>query len=120
MTQRVEAFTAMLLVLVRRIFSRSALNSSHRARIGGLTTANWPFTESFQIRPFRMQEFFEQRSLEQVLSALRASYQRRPGPALAEIIRNVEAEIASRVAMRKNHEAAEADKQPDTRRLSAA
>jgi hypothetical protein len=67
-----------------------------------------------------MQEFFEQRSLEQVLSDLRASYQRRPGPALAEIIRNVEAEIASREAMRKIHEAVEVHNRPDTRKLSAA
>jgi hypothetical protein len=67
-----------------------------------------------------MQEFFEQRSLEQVLSDLRASYQRRPAPALAEMIRNVEAEIAYREAMRKIHEAVEADNRPDTRKLSAA
>ncbi len=66
-----------------------------------------------------MQEFFEQRSLEQVLSDLRASYKRRPGPALAELIRKVEAEIASREAMRKT-EAAEADNRTDTRKLSAA
>ena len=67
-----------------------------------------------------MQEFFEQRSLEQVLSDLRASYQRRPGPALAEIIRKVEAEIASREAMRKRHDAVEADNRPDIRQRSAA
>jgi hypothetical protein len=41
-----------------------------------------------------MQEFLEQRSLEQVLADLRASYQRRPGPALAKMIQKVEAEIA--------------------------
>jgi hypothetical protein len=45
-----------------------------------------------------MQEFFEQRSLEQVLEDLRASYQRRPGSALADMIRKVEAEIALRDA----------------------
>ena len=67
-----------------------------------------------------MQEYFEQWSLEQVLLDLRASYKRRPGPALAELIRKVEAEIASREAMRKRHEAVEADNRTDTRKLSAA
>lgn len=45
-----------------------------------------------------MQEFFEQRSLEQVLSDLRARYQRRPDPALGEMIQKVQTEIAYRDA----------------------
>jgi hypothetical protein len=64
-----------------------------------------------------MQEFLEQRSLEQVLADLRASYQRRPGPALAEMIRKVEAEIALRDTAHQGHEAG---KRPGMRKLSAA
>ena len=51
-----------------------------------------------------MQEFLEQRSFEQVLSDLRASYQRRPGPTLAEMIRKVEAEITYRDPPRNDKE----------------
>jgi hypothetical protein len=64
-----------------------------------------------------MQEFLEQRSLEQALADLRASYQRRPGPELAKMIRKVEAEIALRDATRQDHEAG---KRPGMRKLSAA
>ena len=45
-----------------------------------------------------MKDFFKARSLDQVLADLRASYQRFPGLALAEMIRRVEAEIAYRDA----------------------
>src|SRR5262249_28313223 len=60
-----------------------------------------------------MREFLEQRSLEQVLADLRASYQRRPGPMLAEMLRNVEAEIALRDA---GHQGQEAGKRPSMRK----
>ena len=67
-----------------------------------------------------MQEFFEQRSLEQVLSDLRASYQRRPGPALAKMIQKVKAEIAYRDATRQDDETVQAGNRPSRRKLSAA
>ena len=52
-----------------------------------------------------MTEFFdkslvERRSLEQALSDLCARYQRRPGPELAEKIRNLETEISHREVAR--------------------
>ena len=52
-----------------------------------------------------MSEFFkkalaERRSLEQALSDLRARYQRRPDPELAQKIQDLEAEIAYRQAAR--------------------
>jgi hypothetical protein len=67
-----------------------------------------------------MQEFFEQRTLEQVLSDLRARYQRRPGRAPAEMIRKVQAEIAGRDATQQSHEAVEPGQRSSTRTLPAA
>lgn len=63
-----------------------------------------------------MHEFFEQRSLEQALSDLLASYQRRPEPALAEMIQKVQAEIACRDATCQDHEAVQARNQLSTRK----
>ena len=71
------------------------------------------------IREFMMQEYFEQRSLEHVLSDLRASYQRRPGPALAEMIEEIQAEIAYRDSA-KLHERVEGGKPSSTEERSAA
>ena len=67
-----------------------------------------------------MQEFLEHRSLEQVLSDLRASYQRRPVAALADLIQKVEAEIALRDGTGETHDVVQAGKRPSTRTLSAA
>ena len=63
-----------------------------------------------------MQDFFKARSLDEVLADLRASYQRFPGLALAEMIRRVEAEIAYRDAAR----ARETESHETSRALPAA
>src|SRR5215470_15667978 len=100
----------MLPVSVRKIFSRSTFDAAHRAACSTL-----PFGRAIpnSKATSEMQEFLEQRSLEQVLADLRASYQRRPGPVLAEMLRNVEAEIALRDA---GHQGQEAGKRPSMRR----
>jgi hypothetical protein len=71
------------------------------------------------VREFMMQEYFEQRSLEHVLADLRANYQRRPGSALAEMIKKIQAEIAYRDRA-KLHEGVEGGKPSSTEGRSAA